>query len=85
MHRCAFGLQLPEQLPPAQTFEHAAPSCQVPVASQVCGVRPLHCFVEGVHWPVQAPARQTWPVQGLAAPHWPVALHSCTPLPEHCV
>ena len=33
--------------------------CQSPVASQVCGWSPLHCFVVGVQAPVQAPPAQT--------------------------
>jgi hypothetical protein len=40
---------------------HAAPLfCQVPVASQVCGCMPLHCFAPGVQTPVQAPPAQTY-------------------------
>jgi hypothetical protein len=38
---------------------HAAPSCHAPLALQVWGVSPLHCFVEGAQTPVQAPATQT--------------------------
>ncbi len=34
--------------------EHALPvSCQVPLASQVCGWEPLHCLDPYVHSPVQ--------------------------------
>ena len=49
MHCFAFGLQLPEHEPPLHTFLQAVPSCHAPVALQVCGVRPLHCLVPGVH------------------------------------
>jgi hypothetical protein len=49
LHCFAFGLQLPEHEPPPHTFLQAVPSCHAPVALQVWGVRPLHCFVPGVH------------------------------------
>jgi hypothetical protein len=49
LHCFAFGLQLPEHDPPLHTFSQEVPSCHAPVSLQVCGVRPLHCFVFGVH------------------------------------
>ena len=53
------GVQAPVQAPALQTYEQAVPAfCQVPVASHVCGWRPLHCFDPGVQAPVQAPALQ---------------------------
>jgi hypothetical protein len=30
-------------------------SFQVPVASQTCGCKPLHCFAPGVQFPVHVP------------------------------
>ena len=61
MHRFAPGVQTPVQVAVdgAQTNPHAVPVfCQVPVVSQVCGWRPLHCFVPGVQAPVHAPPEQ---------------------------
>ena len=49
MHCFAFGLQLPEHIPPVHTLVQAVPSCHEPVELHVSGVRPLHCFVAGVH------------------------------------
>jgi hypothetical protein len=36
-----------------QTLVHGGPFCQLPVASHVCGVVPLHCIDPGAHTPVQ--------------------------------
>ena len=67
--------------------EHALPVlCQAPLASQVCGWEPLHCFAPGVQAPEQTPVAllQRW---GQAFPlscHAPLALQvwGCSPL--HC-
>jgi hypothetical protein len=67
--------------------EHALPVfCQTPLASQVCGWEPLHCFAPGVQAPEHAPVAllQRW---GQAVPlscHAPLALQvwGCSPL--HC-
>ena len=60
--------------------------CQAPLASQVCGWEPLHCFAPGVQAPEHAPVAllQRW---GQAVPlscHAPLALQTwgCSPL--HC-
>jgi len=52
------GTQTPVQTPLAalQTYAQAATAfCQVPVASQVCGCSPMHCFAVGEQTPVQVP------------------------------
>jgi hypothetical protein len=60
--------------------------CQAPLASQVCGWGPLHCFAPGVQAPEHAPVAllQRW---GQAVPlssQAPLALQvwGCSPL--HC-
>jgi hypothetical protein len=61
------GEQLPVHMPVVmlQTYWHAVPVfCHMPLASQVCGCIPLHCFAFGVH-AVQVPPLQTF---GQAAP-----------------
>jgi hypothetical protein len=58
--------------------------CQVPVASQVCGWSPLHCFAVGAQVPVQAPPLQT---NAQAVPVFcqvPVASQVCGCRPLHC-
>jgi hypothetical protein len=49
-HFVAPGAQTPEHAPETQAwFEHAVPSRQLPDASQLCGVCPLHWLVPVVH------------------------------------
>jgi hypothetical protein len=52
----AFGVHDPEHAPPLHTLAHAVPSTQLPLSSQVWGMKPLHWRVPGVHPPVQAPS-----------------------------
>ena len=81
------GAQAPVAAEQVAHPEHALPLlCQVPLASQVCGCEPLHCFAPGVQAPEHAPVAllQRW---GQAVPlscHAPLALQvwGCSPL--HC-
>jgi len=58
--------------------------CHVPVASQVCGRSPLHCFVVGEQTPVQAPALQTFAQAVPLFCQVPVASQVCGCSPLHC-
>ena len=40
-------------------FEQVVPLTHAPLASQDCGVEPLHWVAFGTHTPVQAPALHT--------------------------
>lgn len=83
VHRVAFGVHTPVQLPPTHAwFEHAEPFCQTPPESQVCGVCPLHCLAPGLH-AVQLPAVHT---SGHAEPFCqaPLESHVCGTSPLHC-
>lgn len=55
-----------------------------PVESQVCTVRPEHCFEPGEQTPVQLPSTHAWLVQAAVEPHWPVPSQVSTLFPEHC-
>ena len=45
----------------------------------------MHWVAPGVQDPAHAPLTHAWLVQLATLPHVPLALHVCTPLPEHCV
>jgi hypothetical protein len=56
---------------------HEVPFIHCPLAVQVCGVLPLHCWLFGTQAPPQTPLLQT---NAQAAPllaHCPIELQSC--------
>ena len=55
---------------------HGCPLTHTPLASQVCGVLPLHCALPGVQMPTHDPEPLT---------HAPLASHVCGVVPLHCV
>ena len=63
----------------------AAPSCQLPLALQLCGVLARQVAWPGEQTPMQAPLTQVWLVQATAPPHVPPEVHDATPLPEQVV
>jgi hypothetical protein len=74
---------VPAQAPFEQAwFVHAAPSCQLPVPSQVCTTDPLHCFAPAVHVPEHAPPLQSVG-HGVPSFHLPVASQVCGVKPSH--
>jgi hypothetical protein len=71
---CALLVHDVAQLPPTQSIAQTVPLDQLPVASQVCGVFPLHCLAPGTQTPLHTPA----PVHTLqvdVVAHVPDALH----------
>jgi hypothetical protein len=68
-----------------------APSCQVPLALQVCvsipQLPPQAAWLvwPGAHTPMQAPPTHVLSTHATALPHDPPAAHVSTPFPEHCV
>src|SRR3954471_16591105 len=54
--RVLVGTQMPPHTPAAHTNGHAAPSCQLPPASHVCGTLFEHWCAPVVQPSVQAPA-----------------------------
>jgi hypothetical protein len=72
----ALGLQSLQTPAPTHAV-HVVPFCQVPVASQVCEMLPLHCFAPGLQTPMHPPAEHTLVVQlGSALVQWPVLSQS---------
>jgi hypothetical protein len=53
-HRTVFGVHEPVQAPASQAKGQVTPaSSHRPRLSQLCGSSPTHCFVDGMHMPVQ--------------------------------
>jgi len=78
VHFVAPGLQS-VQLPEMQAAVQAVPSFHMPVASQVCGIFPLHLIAPGLHTPPQVPPEQ---MNGQGEP--PLALVQCPPESQSC-
>ena len=79
------GEQTPAQAPLTQAwFVHVVPLCHVPLASQVCGVSPLHWVAPGLQLPEQAPPLHTL-TQAAPLTHVPVASQVCGTRPLHCL
>jgi hypothetical protein len=57
---------------------------QLPVASHVCGVAPMHCVWSGAHTPTHVPLTHVWFRHGAGGPQIPLALQLSTLLPKHC-
>jgi len=68
------GLQS-EHTPGSRQTVHICPSRNVPVASQVCDILPLHRADPGMHMPVQRPPEQRNAQGPPVLPQWPVASH----------
>jgi len=84
VQRFAPGVHTPVQRPPAQAWlEQVDWFCQVPVASQSCGVCAEHWRVPGEQLPEQAPPLHTF-VQTGSLCQVPVVEQSCGVSPLHC-
>jgi hypothetical protein len=77
------GSQTPTQAPLTQACpEQGAPSLQVPVASQVWTICPLHWVFLGVHVPEHAPPLQM-PSHGVSLCQTPFLSQLCGEKPSH--
>src|SRR5882724_2309090 len=84
VHCLAPGLHMPAQLPVAHRKGQSVPFVHLPLASQVCGVRPVHCFEPGTHMPPHCPVAHTKGQVWLSI-HCACWLQSCCVLPLHRV
>lgn len=82
-HCFAPGVHTPVQAPPTHAWLlQAAPSCQVPVGSQVCTTSPLHCVAPGLHVPEHAPPlHRAW--QGVSLCQVALLSQFCGVKPSH--